>query len=193
MARTNGGEKKARICSYCNSDDGHNKATCEVRWQLFGFLMDGEQKQTRTCNYCGCSGHDKRNCFIYQVSSICDEDTEPVPTVQVPNTPVGDSVCRHIQFETPVARILTFQTPLTTGRNIVQYVTEQPNTQVVDFDIMDEPWVWAPIRGKVFPHSPILVSRENLEKRRVAALTAKAEAMALEIGASDSVNVCVTG
>ena len=153
---------KPRICSYCNSDDGHNKATCEVRWQLFGFLVNSPVasiKPTRECNYCGCAGHDKRNCFLFMVATNAFEEESPKTPVaprMSPKTPVAPRmddyypVTRRLFYETPVAQTTARRTairPIETHRSVQV-------TQVIDMDIYDEPWVWAPVRPNKWVRQP---------------------------------------
>jgi hypothetical protein len=145
---------KPRICSYCNSDDGHNKATCEVRWQLFGFLMDDPvaSKPIRECNYCACAGHDKRNCFLFLIATnMFDEESPKTPTA--PRVDDYCSVTRRLFCETPVAQTTARRTamhPIETHRSVQV-------TQVIDMDIYDEPWVWAPVRPNKWVRQPTAI------------------------------------
>jgi len=155
------GTKKARICSYCNGTDGHNATTCEVKWQLFGLLMDEVQKPARLCGYCACDGHDKRNCHLHHIAiNFFEKTDDPIPRRV---TFSEDPVVRQLTFETPLLTPLTtpvsfgslrrtlFTTPETTGRRTITHKTSH-GIQVVDYDVVDEPWVWAPVRSPlVFP------------------------------------------
>ena len=146
--------KKARICSYCHGSDGHNATTCEVKWQLFGFLMDDIEKPARLCGYCACDGHDKRNCHLHHIATnfFEVEEVEVDPLVRhltfdyVPMTPFMPAPTLFTTPETTGCRkVALFTAPETTGRRKVAHETNH-GTQVVDFDVVDEPWVWAPIR-----------------------------------------------
>ena len=71
----------------------------------------------------------------------------------------NDPIARTLIFETPFItspattlaspfgslRRTLFATPETTGRRTKTYNTSR-GVQVVDYDIVDEPWVWAPVR-----------------------------------------------
>jgi len=142
-----------RNCSYCGVI-GHNKATCEVRSLTCILITPDETEKSRACSYCGSHGHDLRNCLAHiQLSQfILENETVSTPTqnILVPQplahskTPTYhdiDSVKRTIQFNTPLKlsdnhRSIRRSLPPTNRARQV--------TQVIDYNIYDEPWVWAP-------------------------------------------------
>lgn len=154
----------SRVCSYC-ACSGHNKATCEVR--LMACILIPPQETTfRSCSYCGCTGHDRRNCLAHQqlmnffpeqenVFTPAGKDTPPPRAPSTLGTAAAAPSGRNIDLSS-IKRSITFSTPLKlsdaglkrpsrVARPLPPTHRARQVTQVIDYDIYDEPWVWAPI------------------------------------------------
>jgi hypothetical protein len=125
--------KRKYTCSHCNVV-GHNSRSCGLKsapmletGTMPGFTWDWwskspepveikKIKKTRRCACCGDTGHNTRTCSLHRMSVS--------PSLPVIGSLIGSRKAR---------------TPDTPNRGVQV-------TQVVDFDIYDEPWVWAPIR-----------------------------------------------
>ena len=149
--------KMSRVCSYC-ACSGHNKATCEVR-QITCIMLPQEEKQIhRSCSYCGCHGHDLRNCLAHQLLGDYFPEQEEIKTpvgVETPPMRIPSTVGPVLSL-TSIKRKLTFSTPLKlsdmpppppsrASRSLPPTNMARQITQIIDYDIYDEPWVWAPI------------------------------------------------
>jgi len=145
----------SRVCSYC-ACSGHNKATCEVR-NITCILIPPQKTTVRNCSYCGCAGHDRRNCLAHQQLMNFFPEQETVLTPAGKDTPppqAPSTLTRNIDLSS-IKRSITFSTPLKLSdaglkRSRVARPLPPTNracqvTQVIDYDIYDEPWVWAPI------------------------------------------------
>lgn len=144
-----------RNCSYCGGI-GHNKATCEVRSLTCIFIASDETEKSRACSYCGSHGHDLRNCLahkqLYQFILENETVSTPALNISVPRRPPHsktpthhdiDSVKRTIQFNTPL-KLSDCDKPRSIRRSLPQTNRARQVTQVIDYNIYDEPWVWAP-------------------------------------------------
>jgi len=125
--------KRKYTCSLCNGV-GHNTRACGLKYDrsLESGTMPGftwgwwsapapstlKIKKTRRCACCGDTGHNIRTC----------PDTGSI------GTSIPRSIPREVQVHTRKPRI-----PGVVNRGVQV-------TQVVDLDIFDEPWVWAPIK-----------------------------------------------
>jgi hypothetical protein len=124
--------KRKYTCSHCNVV-GHNSRSCGLKsgsmletGTMPGFTWDWwskskspapeKIKKTRRCACCGDTGHNVRTCGLKRMS------------ISPPATPA-----------TPMIGSRKARIPNTPNRGVQV-------TQVVDLDIYDEPWVWAPIR-----------------------------------------------
>ena len=124
-----------RSCSMCGSTT-HNIRTCAA-FELLQCLLpqdlppvEVEEKRKLVCSNCGQCGHNKRTCSMVPVAVPV---AVPVPVVCVP--------CVHVpQVDEVVKR--KPRSPQCTNRAVQV-------TQVIDFEIFDEPWVWAPVRPVV--------------------------------------------
>ena len=144
-----------RNCSFCGSV-GHNKATCVLREISMIFL---QEESTRTCSYCACAGHDLRNCLANQQLICFNPDQEQIETPKTTSIP---SMQTPPLQPTPkdlssIKRSITFSTPLKSSDNFITTRRRAPKslpqtnrarqvTQVIDYNVYDEPWVWAPPR-----------------------------------------------
>ena len=150
----------SRVCSYC-ACPGHNRATCEVR-HLACILLVDDEPVSRNCSYCGCSGHDKRNCLAYnQLTQFLPEQevvTTPLGCLRPPAPPTGGhgpipvdlaSIRREINFNTALKMSdrlnHTHKQVTRVPKQIASTNIARRFTQIIDFDVYDEPWVWAPI------------------------------------------------
>lgn len=146
--------KMVRNCSFCGQV-GHNKATCGFR-EISMICLDEES--TRRCSYCACSGHDMRNCLAHQQLIWFNPENEQIKTPQTPSIPPThttpfqptpkdiSSIKRRITFSTPLK-----MSDIPTTRRRAPKILPLTNrarqvTQVIDYNVYDEPWVWAPPR-----------------------------------------------
>lgn len=146
----------SRVCSYC-ACSGHNKATCEVRLMAC-ILIPPQETTVRSCSYCGCTGHDRRNCLAHQQLMDFLPEQEMVLTPAGKDTPppqAPSTLTRNIDLSS-IKRSITFSTPLKlsdaglkrpsrVARPLPPTNRACQVTQVIDYDVYDEPWVWAPI------------------------------------------------
>lgn len=145
----------SRTCSFCGQI-GHNKATCEIREISMIFL---QEETTRLCSYCNITGHDLRNCLAHQHLICFHPENEvietpkssspppPAESIKFHPTPKDlSAVKRNITFHTPLKTSDTTKTSHRAPRAPIQTNSARQVTQVIDFDIYDEPWVWAPPR-----------------------------------------------
>ena len=133
-------------CRMCASTT-HNRATCALWANLqclvcesedFGLAPMDVEVQPRKCGGCGEFGHNRRTCPLVKLgalsleeSSSMDVDTGIPCTKRVPRCPMKTH--KAVQVTQSVV----------TGP-VAQHIPV--GSHVVDMDIVDEPWVWAPIR-----------------------------------------------
>ena len=119
-------------------------------------------KNTRHCTHCGDIGHNVRTCK-FRGMSISPLKPSEADTAQKPSLEeIASNIRQYLSFQSstpPTAAKVT--KPVT--ESTIKYIRvtpslrrkaripETPNrgvqvTQVVDYNIYDEPWVWAPIR-----------------------------------------------
>lgn len=143
-----------RNCSFCGNI-GHNKATCGFREIS---MISLHEESTRACSYCACSGHDLRNCLAHQqlisfnpenelIKTPISASTPPTHTTPFQPTPKDlSSVKRNITFTTPLKPSDTFTSRRRAPKSLPQTNRARQVTQVIDYNVYDEPWVWAPPR-----------------------------------------------
>ena len=160
------------ICSFCNMA-GHNKRTCSFH-EMSTCLIDEAcgvpdhtvSKRKYACSHCNAVGHNSRSCGL-RGDPMLETGTMPGFTWEwwsKSSTPeikkikktrrcacCGDTghnvrTCglKHMSISpfplaTPVIVPRKARIPGTPNRGVQV-------TQVIDYDIYDEPWVWAPIR-----------------------------------------------
>jgi len=148
--------KMTRYCSFCGQV-GHNKATCGFREIS---MISLHEDSTRACSYCACSGHDLRNCLAHQQLISFNPENEQIKTPTTPYTPPIHFFLSPFQSSpkdlSSVKRKITFSNPLITSdtstsrrrapKSLPQTNRARQVTQVIDYNVYDEPWVWAPPR-----------------------------------------------
>jgi len=167
------------VCSFCNAT-GHNKRTCFLH-EMSTCLIDDtycppvtEPKRKYSCSHCNGVGHNSRTCGLKGPSMLetgtmpgftwdwwSKSSTPEIKKVKKNNrcaccgdTGHNSRTCslKHMSISTTPATPVTPVTPVM-PRNIPRKarIPDTPNrgvqvTQVIDFDVYDEPWVWAPVR-----------------------------------------------
>ena len=164
--------RKATTCSFCGIQ-GHNKRTCAAA-EISLCLISNEPnepiiKRKYNCSNCGGNGHNSRGCGLVYDRTLesgtmpgfswtwwsggpeekkikagrhckaCGESGHNVRTCPVMQGMLG--MCQPCQPCQP--------TPPPAPRKAK--IPQAPNrgvqvTQIVDFNVYDEPWVWAPVR-----------------------------------------------
>ena len=131
--------KRKYTCSHCNVV-GHNSRSCGLKvgsmletgtmpgftwnwWSKSKSPAPEKIKKKNRCACCGDTGHNTRTCSLERMS------ISPLIPAPAPPAPLA----------TPVISSRKARTPDTPNRGVQV-------TQMIDFDIYDEPWVWAPIR-----------------------------------------------
>ena len=152
-----------RNCSFCGHQ-GHNKATCDFR-EISMICLDKESAST--CSYCAGAGHDLRNCLAHQQLICFNPENEQIktpptqsipPTHTIPFQPTPkdlSSVKRKITFSTPLKTSDTSTSRRRAPKSLPQTNRARQVTQVINYDVYDEPWVWAPPRPTPPPHKII--------------------------------------
>jgi hypothetical protein len=150
-------------CSFCKTS-GHNKRTCSLL-PLVCTTTPAEVKVKRkyTCSHCNVVGHNSRSCGL-KTGSMLETGTMPGFTWDwwsKSKSPAPEKIkkthrcagcgdtghnirtcgLKHMSISPfiPVISSRKARTPDTPNRGVQV-------TQVIDLDIYDEPWVWAPIR-----------------------------------------------
>jgi hypothetical protein len=157
------------ICSFCNMA-GHNKRTCFLL-EMTTCLIDDTccapaSKRKYTCSHCNGVGHNSRSCGLKSGTmletgtmsgftwdwwsksprsqtekikkkrhcTLCGDTGHNVRTCSLKHTPINT-----LPPDTPMIIPRKARIPDTPNRGVQV-------TQCIDFDIYDEPWVWAPVR-----------------------------------------------
>lgn len=156
-------------CSNCNTT-GHNKRTCSLVTDITGVVNEKTVKRTYTCSHCNGVGHNARTCGLKYDRSL-ESGTLPgftwdwwtaVPSPKKTKKAKQIRQCACCGEIGHNVRTCTLLQPLHSHRTPIQQIgakfderkprmPDTPNrgvqvTQIIDFDIYDEPWVWAPIR-----------------------------------------------
>jgi hypothetical protein len=144
-------------CSLCKTA-GHNKQTCSLR-RLITVPSAVKVKRKYTCSHCNVVGHNSRSCGL-KSGSMLETGTMPGFTWEWwSKSPAPEKIkktrrCACCGDTGHNVRTCTLATPTPIHHVIGSRkarIPDTPNrgvqvTQVIDLDIYDEPWVWAPIR-----------------------------------------------
>jgi hypothetical protein len=125
----------------------HNRSTCTLWANLQCLVCESEdcvpmdvQVQPRKCGGCGEFGHNKRTCPLVKLGALSLETSEESPmdvdtgtlcTKRVPRCPLNTHKAVQV-----TQRVVPCP--------VAPYTPAGP--PVVDMGVVDEPWVWAPIR-----------------------------------------------
>ena len=166
--------RKATTCSFCGIQ-GHNKRTCAAA-EVSLCLISNEPnepiiKRKYNCSNCGGIGHNSRSCGLVYERTLesgsmpgfnwtwwNQEKEEKVEKVKKVRKCKGCGESGHNVRTCPVMQGMLgmcqpcqprMSTPPMAPRKAK--IPQAPNrgvqvTQIVDFNVYDEPWVWAPVR-----------------------------------------------